>query len=269
MNSPNLNRVVERNSIDRWVRTLVSQVRQRFGHQRKPRPFSEFISFKETLDAAKAAGVSVGEYLERKHLVGQQTALDQTVDGLSGLGLFNGRIERICELGPGSGRYLEKTIARCHPLHYEIYETSKEWRRWLIEQYGVVARACNGKTLAETESSSVDLVHAHKLFPGLPFLVTVSYLQEMARVVRDGGWIVFDVMTEACFSREHLDAWFGADPWEWAWSPHMIARNYTVGIFAQRGISLTGSFQVPLFPAITECMVFRKSPSGSGVPGAI
>jgi len=263
MNSPNIKQVVQRSSMYRWARTVVSQVRRRFGRKRKPRPFSEYISFKETLKAANAAGVSVGEYIERKHLVGQRTALDQTMDGLGELGLFNSQIERVCELGPGSGRYLEKTMARCHPRHYEIYETSREWRGWLVEQHRVVARACNGKNLAETESGSVDLVHAHKLFPGLPFLVTASYLREMARVVRDGGWIVFDIMTEVCFNQQHLNAWFDANPWEWSWSPHMVARNYAVDMLAEQGVSLVGSFQVPLWPGITECMVFRKAaPSG-------
>jgi hypothetical protein len=247
---------------------MLSPVLRRLGYKRKPRPFSEFITFKETLKAAQKAGVSVGEYIERKHLTGTRSALDQTMEGLAALGLFNSSMERICELGPGSGRYLDKTIARCHPRLYEIYETSREWRSWLVEQYGVVARSCDSRTLAETESGSVDLVMAHKVFPGLPFLMTASYFREMARVVRDGGWVVFDIMSEACFSPEYLDAWFSVDPWEWAWSPQMISRNYTVETFAQRGVLLVGSFQVPLFPAITECMVFRKGPSRVSVPPA-
>jgi len=247
---------------------MLSAALRRLGHKPKPRPFSEFISFKETLEAAKAAGVPVGEYIERKHLSGPQTALDQTMDGLASLGLFNFPIERICELGPGSGRYLERTIARCQPRLYEIYETSREWRNWLVERYGVIARNCDGRALTETESGSVDLIHAHKVFPGLPFLITASYFREMARVVRNGGWVVFDILTEACFSREHLDAWFDEEPWEWEWSPRMVARDYTVGMFAERGIFLVSSFQVPLFPAITECMVFRKTPTRSDVPSA-
>jgi SAM-dependent methyltransferase len=242
----------------------MSRVLRRFGHNHKRRSFAEYISFKETLEAAKVEGLSVGEYIERKHLTGGRSALDQTMDGLVSLGLFSAQIESVCELGPGSGRYLQKTIAQCHPSHYEIYETSNEWRRWLVQQYGVVAKKCDGRALAETDSGSVDFVHAHKLFPGLPFLITASYFREMARVVRHGGWVVFDILTEECFSKEHLDAWFNADPWEWAWSPQMTAREYAVGIFAERGIPLVGSFRVPLFPAVTECMVFRKTLPASG-----
>jgi hypothetical protein len=240
---------------------MLSRVFRRQERTPKSRPFSEFIPFKETSIAAKAAGLSIGDYLERRRATGSRTALDETMDGLESRGVFDVPIARVCEVGPGSGRYLERIIARARPQHYEIYETSKEWREWLMGRHTLVARACNGKSLAETESRSVDLVQAHKVFPGLPLLTTISYLREMARVVRDGGWVVFDVMTEACFRPEHLEAWFGVNPWEWDWSPMMVAQNYVVSLLAEQGLSLIGSFPVPLFPAITECMVFRRLPT--------
>jgi len=240
------------------ARAMVSKVKRRLGRRRKRRPFSDYIPLRETLIAANAAGLSVGEYIERKHSTGPRTPLDQTVDCLESLGVFKARIDHVCEIGPGSGRYLDRTMARCRPSHYEIYETSSEWKKWLVQQYPVVARRCDGRSLAETESDSVDLVQAHKLFVGLPLLNTLSYFREMARVVRDKGWVVFDIMTESCFTEEHLAEWFAANTWEWSWSPHMIARSFAVDLFAERGLSLAGSFQVPLHPAITECMVFRK-----------
>lgn len=243
---------------------ILDQVARRFGYEPKTRPYTEFIEFEKTLKAAKAAGLSVGEYIERKHAIGPRTALDQTMDGLASLGLFKGPIERVCEIGPGSGRYLEKMIESLKPGLYEIYETSSEWREWLVQRYAVTVRVCDGRTLAGTKSCSVDLIHAHKVFGGgLPFLNSVSYFREMARVVRDGGWVVFDIMTEACFREEHLDAWFDANPWEWAWTPHIMPREYAVGLFADRGINLVGSFQVPSFPGTTECMVFRKTAADS------
>jgi hypothetical protein len=237
---------------------MLNSVLRRMGYKPKQRPFSDFIAFKETVKSAKAAGLSVGDYIDRSHTTGPRSPTDQTIDGMASLGVFDNPLERVCELGPGSGRYLERTIARSHPGHYEVYETSTEWRDWLVEQHGIVSRKCDGVTLSETESGSIALVQAHKVFPGLPFLMTVSYLQEMARVAQNGGWVVFDAMTEACFSPEHLKAWFDANPWEWDWSPRLVAKDFTVKLFADRGLSLVGSFQVPLFPAITECMVFRK-----------
>jgi len=80
----------------------------------------------------------------------------------------------------------------------------------------------------------------------------------MARVVRDGGWVVFDIMTEDCFRPQYLKEWFDANPWQWIWSPHITSRDYVVGLFADLGVSFAGSFMVPLYPAVTECMAFRK-----------
>ena len=243
-----------------WARDAAGKLLRRVRPERRPRPMREFLPLKETLSQAKAAGLSVGDYLERRRLSGGPTPLERTMEGLDALGLFNHRIERICEIGTGSGRCLEKMLARCHPHHYEIYETSAEWSEWVTEHYHVVARNCDGRRLAQTDSGSVDLVHAYKVCSALPFLNNVSYFHEMARVARDGGWIVFDVMTERCFTREHLDAWFEVNPWEWEWEPHLIARGYIVDFFAERGASLTGSFVVPLYPAFSEFMVFRKGP---------
>lgn len=231
---------------------------RKMGYRPQHRPFSEFISFKETLKAAKAAGVSVSQYIERRHMTGPHSALDQTIDGMTNLGVFAGHIDHVCEVGPGSGRYLERIKELCRPAEYEIYETSSEWRQWLIERYGVIARSCNGRTLGSTASGSVDLVQAHKVFPGLPFLVSTSYFSEMARVVRPGGWVVFDVMTEACFAPAYRQQWFDVNPWEWDWSPHLISRDYASGVMSESGVDLVGSFLVPLHPAVTECLVFRK-----------
>ncbi len=267
MNPPRPNPTVALHSARRWAARVRDLATKPFIRKRA-RPFSDYIAFRQTLKAARAAGVSVGEYIERKHVVGPQTALDLTMDGLAALGVFNDPIETVCEIGPGSGRYLEKVAARSRPKLYEIYETSKEWRTWLVGKYGVAARICDGRTLGQTEADSVGLVHAHKVFPGLPFLTVLSYLREMARVARDGGWVVFDVMTEACFGPDQLDAWFKAAPWDWPWTPHLMSRDYAVNVFAERGVVLVGSFRVPLFPATTECMVFRKtdSPRARAVP---
>jgi hypothetical protein len=240
---------------------MLNSMLERLGYKPKPRPFSEFIAFKETLRAAKQAGLSVGDYIDRKHMTGSRSATDLTIDGMSSLGVFDGPLDRVCELGPGSGRYLERTQAKAKPRHYEVYETSAEWRDWLVAQHRVIARRCNGSTLSETPADSIDLVQAHKLFPGLPFLTTASYFLEMARIVKNNGWVVFDIMTEACFSSEHLKAWFAASPWNWDWSPRMVSRDFAVNLFREKGFSFVGSFIVPLFPAVTECMVFRKTPA--------
>jgi hypothetical protein len=240
---------------------LLASLLLHLGSKPRPRPYSEYLPFNETMNSAKAAGVSVGDYIDRRHAqaTAPRLATDQTIDGMASLGVFDHPLPSICELGTGTGRYLERTIARAHPRRYEVYETAAEWRDWLATQHHVILRRCNGRTLAETESGSIALVQAHKVFPGLPFLTTVSYFEEMARVVQLDGWVVFDIMTETCFSPEHLKACFDENPWDWDWSPRLVPRDFTIKFFADRGISLVGSFQIPLWPAITECMVFHKT----------
>lgn len=248
---------------------MFKSVLQRFGYKHKARPFSNFIDFKMTMKAATVAGLSVGEYLERRHSAGPTTSLIETIDKMASLGVFRGNIDHVCEIGPGSGRYLKETSAHCKPSVYEIYETSAEWRNWLVREYGVVAWVPDGRTLSNTASESVDLVHAHKLFPGLPLLATLSYFREMARVARVGGWIVFDMTTENCFTADTLQSWFDANPWDWDWSPHMCSLDYILKMFAEQGVVLVDKFQVALFPGVTECLVLRKEQQGRVTPRAL
>ena len=62
---------------------MLTALLRRMGYERKARPFAQFLSFKETIKAAKAAGLSVGEYLERRHMTGSRTARDLTMDGMA------------------------------------------------------------------------------------------------------------------------------------------------------------------------------------------
>ncbi len=223
------------------------------------RSHHEFVAFEETLAAARQAGLPLGEYLERRHSTELPLPMDRTMDGMAALGVFDPPPQRICEIGPGSGRYLERTLRRCRPALYEVYETAADWRGYLAEEYPITPRACNGVTLAETESGSVDLVQAHKVFTGTPTLVTISYFAEMARVVKPGGWVVFDIATETCFREEEVNSWVAAEPWNWEWAIHMTSRQYAVDFFAAREVHVVGSFHVPLYPGRTECLVLRKN----------
>ena len=101
------------------------------------------------------------------------------------------------EIGPGSGRYLEKTVEACAPSHYEVYETAGPWASYVVSKYNVVLQPTDGRTLRPTPDGSTDLVHAHKVFPSIPFVATCSYWTEMARVARSGAHVVFDIKTEA------------------------------------------------------------------------
>src|ERR1700722_2706609 len=85
----------------------------------------QFIPLEETLAGAREANLSVAEYIDTKHNI--PGAPQATHDRLVAIGVFKERIDRVCEIGPGSGRFLEKTVQACKPSHYEIYETARPW----------------------------------------------------------------------------------------------------------------------------------------------
>ena len=167
---------------------------------------------------------------------------------LAALGVFEPPTDRVCEIGPGSGRYLEKTMDACHPGYYEVYETSKGWAGYLAAEYGVHCRPCDGKTLRGTPSRSIDLVQAHKVFGGLLFPTVFSYLAEMARVSREGGRIVFDVISDTCIDEGTLSAWVNQGIERWNWVPQLMPRELVIHFMEARGAGLVGNFFSPLFP---------------------
>jgi len=147
-----------------------------------------FIPFARTLAEAQAAGLSVTDYVDSHYNVAGAT--QATVDRMAEMGALHAGVERVCELGPGSGRYLEKVQKACRPTAYEVYETALDWRDYVVRTFGVVGHDADGVSLKQTADGSCDLVHAHKVFPGVPFLSTCRYLVEMARVVRPGGHVI-------------------------------------------------------------------------------
>jgi hypothetical protein len=226
-----------------------------------PQPFVEFkdyLPFAETLQAAGAANMSVGDYVDATYNRAGVTA--ETIDRLKTAGVLNQSRKRICEIGPGSGRYLERTIAACHPDHYEIYETAVQWRDYLTATYPAVARDADGVSLAATASSTIDLVQAHKVFPGVPLLGTLRYLREMVRVATLGGCVVFDAVTESCLDGETAERFLELGVGYQAY-PSLVSRQCLLDFFQQRSFVLVTSFMMPMEPGRTEVFAFRREAS--------
>lgn len=217
---------------------------------------ASFIPFAETLRAAESAGLSVCDYIDAimNHAPG---ATQATIDGMAALGVFAQRIETVLEIGPGSGRYLEKTIRVCSPARCEIYETAEPWAQYVAQKYGAIRQPTDGSKLSATPSGSIDLAQAHKVFSGIHFLPTLRYWREMARVVRPGGFAVFDVVTESCLAPEVINRWIdsGLDTGSY---PAAVPTQALLGYFEQGGFTSLGSFLVPMGPGTTETFVFRK-----------
>lgn len=210
-----------------------------------------FLSARKTIRAARRAGLAVGDYIDQIHAEPGVSAA--TVDAMIKLSDLDSRADRVCEIGAGSGRYTEKVIEALRPRTYEAYETAADWLPYLRRLPHVITPPCDGRTLAGTATASVDLVHAQKVFVYLLFTTTVSYLREMARVVRPGGAVAFDVVTEDCLEPRTLDNWV-AGRCLYAVTP----RDWLLKFMAERELSLQGNFFAPMTGGQTELFVFRR-----------
>jgi SAM-dependent methyltransferase len=249
-----------RQTVKHQIRDRVKGVFAAFGFDlSRPNPYEdyrEYIPFHSTIAAAQQSGLSVCDYMDLTfNLPG---ATQHTIDQLKDLGVFAHPIQRVCEIGPGTGRYLEKVLHIAQPDYCEIYETAKNWQAWLVQEYGVVAQAADGTSLSPTPSNSIDLVQAHKVLPGQPSLVICRYLEEMARIVRSNGKVIFDIVTEDCMDDHTLIAWQESG-YGYQHYPCVFPKQFTIHFFERRGFSFDGSFLVPMKPGFTECFVFTKN----------
>ena len=210
-----------------------------------------FVSARKTLTAARRAHLSVCDYLETVHH--ESGATQASVDAMIRFGELVAPVERICEIGAGTGRYAEKLIERLQPSHYEVYETAKDWLPHLRSIGGLEIEPADGRSLAATADGSVDLVHANKVFVYLPFPAVVGYLEEMVRVARMGGAIAFDVVTEVCLNDQLVDSWSKEGT---IFIP--LPRSWLIDFMDRLGATLAGTLRVAMTTATTELMVFRR-----------
>jgi SAM-dependent methyltransferase len=217
--------------------------------------YRSYIPLQETVAGAQKAGKSVGDYIDSTY--GTPGSTQDTIDQMEALGVFKTKIERVCEIGAGSGRYLAKVLDKCAPSYYEVYETSAEWAQWLAQSYPVTIQPTDGMTLPATAAATIDLVHAHKVLPGQPSLAICHYYAEMARVVRTGGKVVFDVVTEECMPDKILAEWLRLQS-SYQHYPCLIPKQFTIDFFQSKGFTFDGSFLIPMKPGLTNYLVFTK-----------
>lgn len=222
----------------------------RYGQRDYAKPF---LPFWPTLKKASKAKMSVGEYIDATYQ--RPGATQANIDKLVELGILTNKVRNICEIGPGSGRYLEKVMRICTPETYEIYETASAWSDWLAKEHRVMAHKPDGKTLGQTKSDSVDLVHAHGVFIYVPFLVSWQYFAEMIRVARPGGHIVFDIFTPACFPDSMIEKYISVGIYDRS----MIPAEFAVDYFARRQCSLLHTFFGTMVPGQTQYHIFVKN----------
>jgi ubiquinone/menaquinone biosynthesis C-methylase UbiE len=216
-----------------------------------------FIPFDETMAKAKVSGLPLGEYIDARQGIAGTT--QDVIRKMKELGVFDAPLRSIVEIGPGTGRYLEAILRECAPEHYEIYETASKWASYLVTKYRVVLQPTDGISLHATPDSSVDMVHAQKVLSATTFRTTGHYWCEMVRVIKPGGYAVFDVMTENCLSPEIVKAWrtFGSR----STYPSAIPSKTVMDFFISQDFNLIGSFLSPMPPGQTEVFVFKRKQS--------
>ncbi|MCK4904587.1 MAG: hypothetical protein KAS35_07820, partial [Candidatus Marinimicrobia bacterium] len=126
-----------------------------------------YISAKETVKSAQNEGLSVCDYVEK--LWNQEGETQKVLDNMVKFEVFQNANPTVCEIGAGTGRYIEKVIEKCNPKRYESYEIAADWSKWLEKEYDIISLESDGFSLKSTDDNSIDLIHAHGVFVYLPF----------------------------------------------------------------------------------------------------
>lgn len=217
---------------------------------------TEFDTLEDYGKAAAAAGISLPDYFDR--LWGSRRQAQRVFEHLAEFGVFEPPPLHVLEIGTGTGVFAEGFLRLQQPTTYESYEPADDWAAWLAEQHGLQSRPADGISLRHTADACVDFLHAHNVFVSLGFLTTCQYFQEIIRVVKPGGCVAFDILSEACLDDPTVAAWLAT---EMRW-PCFLSTEYVRGFFTRHGFDFLGEFLMGSFDVEEKCfsqyLVFRK-----------
>ena len=130
---------------------------------------------------------------------------EEVVHGiLDELGVAVGGEDSLVEIGCGVGRLTRPLAARAG--HVTAIDVSAEMLRRARELNPGLRKVTwlhgDGRSLAGVEDASADGCFSHVVFQHLPDPeLTLGYIREMARVLRQGGWAAFGVSTDPAVHR--------------------------------------------------------------------
>jgi len=220
---------------------------------RRPTIGGRPLSDAAVIEEAGRRGLTPGEYLEI--LFQKPGRAREIIDRMTRSGALSESVRAVCEIGPGSGLYVQHVLARAPVTRYEIYEIERNRSEYLAATFPVIVQPADGETLRSTASSAIHLIHAHGVFVTLDFLTACSYFREMVRVTAPGGCLVFDVVTEDCLDDGALRSWLDT-PLRYI---AMQSRDYVCGFFQRHGFTLLDEFVRPLLVhGSSRYLVFRR-----------
>jgi SAM-dependent methyltransferase len=222
-----------------------------------------FISAQETVKKSRKEGLSINDYIEkyadRPEKKGRR---DRVLGKLKEAGCLR-KLQTVCEIGPGTGRYTEgllNDVKQSGTLNYEIYETDVGWKKYLIKQYSsdvsnFIAHSADGKSLKYTESASCDLVHAHAVFVYLPLMQSLRYIKECFRVCIPGGFVVFDYLPSEEFHNIIISEKWLNGPHTW---PAPISRELIEKYADHYNFDTVCRFTEPYGETESEYLIYKR-----------
>jgi SAM-dependent methyltransferase len=234
-----------------------NRILNRFGYKLETKGL-EYLDPVTTVRAARDRNLDVCEYLEGFNIAGVGRRRDAIIAALRPS--LPQHLDAVLEIGAGTGMFLEKILDLCSPQTYEVYETSVGWVAHLEEQYSRRTQLrcydCDGMTLRNTKTASVDAVFAHGVFVYLPLIVTFGYLEEAVRVLAPGGSLIFDCFLGERFGVDVIKQWQN-DPYKWSF-PVVISEGL-IGDFADRyGLTLVNTFDIGYHASFSTYFVYRR-----------
>jgi phospholipid N-methyltransferase len=212
-----------------------------------------YISAKETVKSAQNRGLSICDYVEK--MWNQVGETQKVIDNMEKFGAFQNANQTVCEIGAGTGRYMEKVITICAPKRYESYETASDWAEWLEKEYEIISLESDGFSLKSTVENSIDLIHSHGVFVYLPFFDSLRYFKEIDRVASKNAIIVFDCITEDCLDEVSLNKWLKSD----YNFPRILPEKYIFDFFPNNQYKLIGNFFTPYGQGKSKYFVFKRT----------
>ena len=215
-----------------------------------------YISAKETVKNAQMEGLSVCDYVEK--IWNQVGETKKVIDSMENLGVFENANPTVCEIGAGTGRYMEKILEKCNPKRYESYETAQDWADWLEKNYNIKSLETNGHVLKSTKDKSIDIIHSHGVFVYLPFFDSLRYFKEIDRVTITNSYIIFDCITEDCLDNKSLNKWLNSD----CNFPRILPEKYVFDFFPSNKYKLIGNFFTPYGQSKSKYFIFKRTDLG-------